>query len=258
MLEDLTERQMNLIRILMQEIDASSIGVVGRTMHFLSGRMELYFYENSTGKLPEGWDSVTDSDVEAFLEVGAFTQLSRSNADIEFRVNATKIRPTLKQGTTKMQEPIEIQANIALLRQDYPQPNRTGFIIMRFGTTSAHKGIVDAIKDTLRRKGLIGIRADDKQYHDELFSNVKTYMHGCGFGIAVFERIEQEAFNPNIALEVGYMLALGKPVCILKDKTITVLHADLIGRLYKEFDPQRPLSTIPPELERWLADKGLL
>ena len=31
----------------------------------------------------------------------------------------------------------------------------------------------------------------------------------------MFERLESERYNPNVALEVGYMMALGKPVCLL-------------------------------------------
>jgi nucleoside 2-deoxyribosyltransferase len=102
------------------------------------------------------------------------------------------------------------------------------------------------------------LRADDKEYHDDLFANIQTYIHGCGFGIAVIERIEKDEFNPNVALEIGYMLALKKPVCILKDKTVPVLQADLIGRLYKQFDPQDVSKTIPDQLTKWLLDKGFI
>jgi nucleoside 2-deoxyribosyltransferase len=83
-------------------------------------------------------------------------------------------------------------------------------------------------------------------------------MHGCGFGIAVFERLEEESFNPNVSLEVGYMLALGKPVLILKYKTLKKIQTDLIGRLYKEFDPQNPKETIPEKVLRWLKDKRIV
>jgi hypothetical protein len=82
-------------------------------------------------------------------------------------------------------------------------------------------------------------------------------MHGCGFGIAIFDRIEEEEFSPNVSLEVGYMMALGKDVCLLKDKTLETLHADLLGKLYKPFDPQNAEGTIPNQLSKWLSDKGL-
>jgi len=82
-------------------------------------------------------------------------------------------------------------------------------------------------------------------------------MYGCHFGIAVFDRIEADDFNPNVALEVGYMLALNKSVCLLKDRTLKALHADLVGRLYRHFDPQNILNTIPTELSKWMSDKDL-
>ena len=85
-----------------------------------------------------------------------------------------------------------------------------------------------------------------------------TYIYGCGFGVAVFERIEAEEFNPNVSLEVGYMLALKKPVCLLKDKTLKTLHTDLVGKLYKEFDPQNPGKTIPDRISQWLLDKEII
>lgn len=126
--------------------------------------------------------------------------------------------------------------------------------MMKYGTTAAHQNIVNAIKQTLDPYGITAIRADEKDYHADLYPNILTYLYGCGFGIAVFERIEQDDFNPNVSLEVGYMLALGKKVCLLKDQTLRTLHTDLVSKLYKQFDPQDPLSSIPPLLERWMKD----
>ena len=51
---------------------------------------------------------------------------------------------------------------------------------------------------------------------------------------------------------------MGKPLCLLKDQTMTALHTDLMGKLYRQFDPHDPDGTIPPRLSRWLNDRGLL
>jgi len=102
----------------------------------------------------------------------------------------------------------------------------------------------------LSQNGIVGLRADDKQYHDNLLRNVLTYIHGCNMGVAVFERIEADSFNPNVSFEVGYMRALNKPVCLLKDRTMKTLYTDLLGELYKSFDPQSPNDSIPPELKK--------
>jgi hypothetical protein len=53
------------------------------------------------------------------------------------------------------------------------------------------------------------------------------------------------------------MFALRKPVCLLKDKTLKVLHTDLVGKIYRTFDPQHPITSIAPELTQWLEDKGI-
>ena len=152
--------------------------------------------------------------------------------------------------------PVEVRESLHRFHLDFPDPRKVAFVIMRFGATKAHMDIDAGIKEALGVFGITGIRADEKQYHDDLFHNVLTYMHGCGFGIAVFDRIEEESFNPNISLEVGYMLALKKPLCILKDRTLKTLHSDLVGRLYRVFDPLDPKATIYAQIAPWLRDKG--
>jgi len=151
----------------------------------------------------------------------------------------------------------DISDSLLGLRSDHPDPDKVAFVVMQFGTTRAHKGVIDAIRKTLDERGIKGVRADDKEYHEDLYGNIKTYMHGCSFAVAVFERIESDDFNPNVAYEVGYMRAMGKPVCLLKDKTLETLPTDLIGKLYRPFDPQEPKKTISDQLGRWLSDHNL-
>lgn len=151
----------------------------------------------------------------------------------------------------------EIASGIEKFRQDYPSSQRTAFIIMQFGTTTLHQDIVDCIKDQLGKHGITALRADDKEYLDDLFPNIKVYMHACDFGVAVFDRITEDDFNPNVTLEVGYMLGMGKDVLLLKDKTLKSLTTDLTGRLYKPFDTTDVTGTIPLQIKKWLTDKGL-
>lgn len=168
------------------------------------------------------------------------------------------IVPEVLRGSAMVLDPlIEIQKSLACFKRDYPDPTKVAFIMMQFGETKAHAEIVKAIRSALNTHGIRGVKANDKDYHDDLFYNVMTYLYGCGFGIAVFERIETEKFNPNVSFEVGYMLALKKHVCLLKDKTLEALHADLVSKLYKVFDPQEPDKTIRGEVSQWLSDKDI-
>ena len=65
-------------------------------------------------------------------------------------------------------------------------------------------------------------------------------------------------FVESRTLEVGYMLGLRKSVCLLKDRTLKTLHTDLVGKLYRQFDPQDPEGTIPNELSKWISDRDLI
>lgn len=143
-------------------------------------------------------------------------------------------------------------------RLDHPSPEKAAFVIMKFQNTLAHESITKVLNKTLSPYGIVPLRADEKSYDDNLWTNIVTYMRGCGFGIAVLERLADEDFNPNVSLEIGYMLALGKQVCLLKDQTIKHLPTDLVGRLYQNFDAQNPEVTIPPVLNKWLRDREFI
>jgi hypothetical protein len=154
--------------------------------------------------------------------------------------------------------PTELAESLKRFRKEHSDSSKCAFIMMRFGTTRAHSEIVQSIRDALGSHEIMALRADDKDYHDDLFWNILTYIYGCDFGIAVFERIEQEEFNPNVSLEVGYMMALRKPVLLLKDRTLKNLNTDLVGKLYKTFDPQSISESVAPQLQRWLKDKSII
>ena len=152
----------------------------------------------------------------------------------------------------------ETSQSLARFRADFPEAAKACFVMMRLADTATHNRIFDAIHSSLAPFGIKALRADHRSFHDELWTNVLTYMRGCAFGIAVFERLESDDFNPNVSLEVGYMLALGKPVCLLKDRTLKTLHSDLVCMLYREFDCQNPDQTISVALTQWCKDKRII
>lgn len=154
--------------------------------------------------------------------------------------------------------PVEIKESLEKFKLEYSNPDKIAFIMMEIEDTKTHNDIFKAIKETLDSHSIKGLRADEKDYHEDLYYNVLTYLYGCGFGIAVFEGIEKEKLNPNVSLEVGYMKALRKDICLLKDRTLKTLQTDLIGKLYKKFDPHDSKGTIPKELSNWLLDKGIV
>jgi hypothetical protein len=154
--------------------------------------------------------------------------------------------------------PPEIGISLARLRERYPDYATCGVLIMRFAAAKPYTRIIDVIDETARSQGVSILRADAHDFHSDLLSNVRTYLHGCSFGIAVYERIESDGPNANVGLEVGYLMALNKPVLLLKDRTLPSLQADLAGRLYRTFDPHDPEGTIPYQLTKWFVDQGIV
>jgi hypothetical protein len=114
------------------------------------------------------------------------------------------------------------------------------------------------LRQALSEEGLAAQFADEMSYADELWDNVCTYMLGSSFGIAVVEEIEERSFNPNVALEIGFMQALQRKLLVLKDKRVPMLPSDLIGRLYKEFDSYHMEETIPPVIRAWAEELRVL
>jgi hypothetical protein len=199
------------------------------------------------------WTEATGDTEHEKLDTGS--TISNASIKIEGK-DLEEIIAELKSGISP-EAPIAVRESLATFKTDYPDAKKVAFIMMQFGKRQAHRQIEKAIKGELASHGIKGVRADDKQYHDDLYYNVVTYLRGCGFGIAVFEHIEGEKFNPNVSLEVGYMFALKKEVCLLKDNTLQILQSDLVGKLYKDFDPKQPTKTIPPKIKKWLSDKGI-
>jgi protein-tyrosine-phosphatase/nucleoside 2-deoxyribosyltransferase len=140
---------------------------------------------------------------------------------------------------------------------DYPNPSSNVFLMMRFRDTEQHREILAAVREALEYYGLHGLRADEKSYSDSLWSNVKSYMNACDYGIAVFEQIEDNDFNPNVSLELGYMMARQKRILLLKEKHLKTLPSDVVGYLYKSFDYYHVSNSIRPSVFEWLRDIGI-
>lgn len=157
-----------------------------------------------------------------------------------------------------MKYPPEISDSILEFQKDYPDPMKAVFVMMRFDKSKRHHEIFDSISAVLDKYGVKALRADTKPYHDNLLSNILTYMWGCGSGVAVFERLKTNNFNPNVSFELGYMMALPKAVCLLKDDTLDNLHSDLGGLIYHAFNMDDIPTTIPAVLTKWLEDRGII
>ncbi|GGM73901.1 hypothetical protein GCM10007977_089340 [Dactylosporangium sucinum] len=140
--------------------------------------------------------------------------------------------------------------------RDHPRYEDNVFLMTRFDPANKFLATLDAtIRQTLRGKDLNPVRADDKMYMPDrnLWNNVCVYMLCCGKGVAILEDRAADEFNPNVALEYGFMRALNRPTLLLADKGFRNLRADIIGTLREQFDLLDIENTVPEALERWLA-----
>lgn len=149
------------------------------------------------------------------------------------------------------------QELIEKFRIDHADSVCTAFLIMRFSSKRVYSQIQEALKTAFDSLGIRLLRADDKTYSDDLFENVRLYADCCSFGVAVFDRIEGDYFNPNVSLEVGFMLGRQKPVLLLKDDSIQVLPADLVGKLYVPINIHDPQEGLTERIRKWLNDYSI-
>ena len=83
-------------------------------------------------------------------------------------------------------------------------------------------------------------------------------MMGCGYGVCIFEEIDEREFNPNVPLEYGFMRAMNRHVLLLKDIRMPKLPTDMTGKLYRNFDTYNITLTIREQISQWAErDLGL-
>ncbi len=143
---------------------------------------------------------------------------------------------------------------------DHPDYNKNVFIMTRFKPGNKLLNELDfEIRQVLKEHNLNPLRADDKMYMSDrnLWNNVCVYMNCCKYGIAILEDRIVDEFNPNVAIEYGYMRALNKPVLLLVDSGFRNLRADIIGTLREQFDITDINGTIANPIITWLKELNL-
>jgi hypothetical protein len=145
-----------------------------------------------------------------------------------------------------------LEPHLRKFLDEHPDPGRNVFVMMRFMSSPQMEEIYRAIKDSCSIYGFQAVRADDRDYTGELWSNIEVYMTCCQYGVAVFEDIDKRDFNPNVSLELGYMMGRRKRTLILKEKRLPDLPADVIHRLYKPFDMFSISESVSREVGRWV------
>lgn len=147
--------------------------------------------------------------------------------------------------------------NNSVFRKLY-EGKKTAFIIMKFSKDERFGKALEVIKSKLAEYDIVGIRADEEQFARTIWENIKVYMDNADYGIAIAESVEDQYINSNVSVEIGYMLALKKKVCLLKEKSLDKLHSDFAGIIYNEFDIDNVEESLSKTLEKWMRFENII
>ncbi len=144
---------------------------------------------------------------------------------------------------------------------DNPNYSRNVFIMTRYVSGNRLLEELDReLRRVLKQYDLNPLRADDKMYLRDrnIWNNVCVYMCCCKYGIAILEDRLSDEFNPNVAIEYGFMRALNKPTLLLADIGFRNLRADVVGTLREQFDITDIGRSIEQPIKTWISELGLL
>jgi phosphoserine phosphatase len=145
---------------------------------------------------------------------------------------------------------------------------RNVFIMTPYRVDARYQVCIDTIKKVLKQAGFFGYLATDYELTSggDLWQNVRAFMHGCKFGVAIVTADEEQRhnkvivksdiFNPNVIAEIGYMMGNYKSVLLLKDNRVRVLPTDWLGKLFVGFDLNNPETQVATAIKKWLQEIG--
>lgn len=164
--------------------------------------------------------------------------------------------------------PARLTASLKRFRE-YRTADLYGFLSMNFRNSTQIESMREAVQRVRDELNVQVLRADDVRFSDSVLDNVLTHIYGCDFGIALLE--PQCALgagascdpcpgvhNPNVALEIGGLMSIGKPVLLLKPPGQGPMPVDIHGQLYYECGGEAGYSSLPNLLRSWLLEQGFL
>jgi hypothetical protein len=129
------------------------------------------------------------------------------------------------------------------------------FVIMAYDPKTDE--LRESIKEVCDSHGLNARFADKQHFAEEVWENVAAYAITSRYALALFHQTLKDNkkvdHNPNVAFEVGLMIAWGRPCCLIKDKGLKSLHSDLVGWTYRECDFGDP-HAVKAEIDQFFKD----
>ena len=125
------------------------------------------------------------------------------------------------------------------------------FVIMPF--SKEYDCLYNHIKTYLKEKKLTAIRADEYKFDNHVWPNVQLYLECCRMAIALFP-YSDSGYNPNVALEVGYMLSKGGKICLLKEDRVEKMFSDISSIMYNTYKQKSYKKDISKALDKWIEN----
>jgi hypothetical protein len=113
------------------------------------------------------------------------------------------------------------------------------------------KAVIDLVCAGLTAGGLHPRIANGAKYHSWLWDEVEIHLLGCASGVAIIEDKYRPELNPNVAMEWGWMKAMGKRVLYLQEEQFAHGRADLNGLRSWSFNWENPEPGITEALREW-------
>ena len=118
--------------------------------------------------------------------------------------------------------------------------------------------LIDCVVEAVKAQGYAPRLANKDVYKDWLWANVEFQLLCCRSGVAILEDKVRPELNPNVALEWGWMLGMGREVIYLREKNFAKERADFFGRISHEFDWDDPKPGILDAIKQRLPDRAKL
>lgn len=114
--------------------------------------------------------------------------------------------------------------------------------------------VIDATREAIRNCSFVPRVADRKnRFHPGLWDNVELHLLGCKRGVAILEDRYRRELNPNVAMEWGWMRALGRDVLYLRESSFSQDRADISGLITDPFVWEQPEGGICQAISTWLG-----
>lgn len=194
--------------------------------------------------------------------------MERVSTEASLKIVEQNILDLLESFKTIPSRLSSLSADVERMNSEIPF-ERSVFLMTKFPNNPGEElkdiqldDLTKAIEEALQPYGFVLRRADRRNFasSDQLWDNVRIHMLGCKYGVAVLESKYRDEFNPNVALEYGFMNALGRQVVLLVEKNFKHRRADIMGTLGKNFEwsPDAGLmkQSVTAAIDAWMVDLG--